>query len=729
MKTITFLFATCLIPIFSIGIFTNAFGQKPTMELTFSAENNGQYVPLNSILIENLTQGGDTTLNAPDTVLSLEYNTGINDMGLSKNSFSVSQNYPNPFTDHTKINIYLPEKDHIEITILNILGSEVGGFEKTLNQGNHSFIFYSGKEKYYVLFAKTSNETRAIKMVSLNMGGQVHCKLVYKGYDGISKIFKSKIAITNFGFSIGDELKYTAYSFFGESSIIDSPSNNKTYTFEYAATSLPSVTTGIVLNIGTTYADVEGEITDLGGSDVTQHGHCWSMNSNPTINDFKTDFGASSTPCNFSSNLVELNTTTTYFVRAYATNSAGTAYGNELSFITGQSITTPIVTTSNVTNITQSSAVSGGNVTSNGGSSVTARGVCWSTSQNPTISGSHTTNGTGTGSYTSNVTGLTENTTYYIRAYAANSEGTAYGNELSFTTGQNITTPVVITSTVSNITQNSAVSGGNITSNGGANVTARGVCWSTSQNPTISGSHTTNGTGMGSYTSNLTNLTSGTTYYERAYASNSAGTSYGNQVSFTTISLPTVTTNAITNITQNSATGGGNVTSGGGATITARGVCWSTSQNPTISGSHTTNGTGTGTFTSNLTNLNTTTTYYVRAYATNSAGTAYGNQQSFATSQGGPVLTGPSVATGPFEITWTYDWPTIGAYDDHYELELSYSPNSGFQVFVVYPDEDRTSPYTETIWPEAIDIGLTSALTCKFMSVFYSIKSPINWPA
>ena len=94
---------------------------------------------------------------------------------------------------------------------------------------------------------------------------------------------------------------------------------------------------------------------------------------------------------------------------------------------------------------------------------------------------------------------------------------------------------------------------------------------------------------------------------------------------------PTVTTTAISNIDKTTATGGGNVTADGGATITARGICWSTSQNPTISGDHTTDGTGTGSFTSAMTGLTANTTYYVRAYATNSAGTAYGEEVSFTT--------------------------------------------------------------------------------------------------
>jgi hypothetical protein len=92
-----------------------------------------------------------------------------------------------------------------------------------------------------------------------------------------------------------------------------------------------------------------------------------------------------------------------------------------------------------------------------------------------------------------------------------------------------------------------------------------------------------------------------------------------------------VTTTAISDIDRTTATGSGNVTADGGATVTARGICWSTTQNPTIAGSHTTDGTGTGSFTSSMTGLAANTTYYVRAYATNSAGTAYGEQVSFTT--------------------------------------------------------------------------------------------------
>lgn len=194
-----------------------------------------------------------------------------------------------------------------------------------------------------------------------------------------------------------------------------------------------------------------------------------------------------------------------------------------------------------VSDVTATTALCGGYISDDGGAAVTARGVCWSTSQNPTVSDSHTTDGDGTGSFTSNITGLNPLTTYYVRAYATNSAGTSYGSQVSFTTTEalaKVTTNVVSDVTIDNTNIN-ATCGGNVTDIGAYDVTARGVCWSTSQNPTISGSHTTDGNGLGSFTSNITGLTGGATYYVRAYATNSAGTAYGNQVSFT---LPLIDT-------------------------------------------------------------------------------------------------------------------------------------------------------------------------------------------
>jgi uncharacterized protein (TIGR02145 family) len=292
----------------------------------------------------------------------------------------------------------------------------------------------------------------------------------------------------------------------------------------------------------------------------------------------------------------------------------------------------PVVQTAATGTITPTTAESGGTVSDDGGAAVIERGLCWATTNNPTIAGNKLVLGNGSGSFSGNITGLAPATTYYVKAYATNANGTSYGSAVSFITlSQSV--PLVISTAISNLSQTTAVSGGTITSDGGQAVVARGVCWSTSQNPTTSNSKTSDGTGTGTYSSTLSGLSPNTTYYLRAYATNGLGTGYGNQLVFTTgtPTLATLTTAEVVNVSNNSANCGGNISNEGGS-VTARGVCWSTSPNPTIANSKTSDGTGGGLFTSFLTGLNAGTTYYVRAYATNASGTAYGDQKSFVTS-------------------------------------------------------------------------------------------------
>jgi len=422
--------------------------------------------------------------------------------------------------------------------------------------------------------------------------------------------------------------------------------------FQTIGIGFPVLTTKDVTDITANSAQSGGNITDAGNGNITARGICWNTTGNPTLED-NINYTTNGTGTGeFTAQLNSLNEGVQYYVAAYATNEEGTTYGGVKSFTTTD-LSTPTVSTANASNITINSATAGGEVTDDGNLTVIQRGVCWHTNSNPSMDNNlgYTTDGTGTGSFVSSINGLNQGTTYYFRAYAINAEGTAYGTIKEFTT-LNLELPTVSTNDISNIGTTYATGGGHISNDGNSTVTARGVCWNTTGSPTLGNSigYTSDGSGTGSFTSNITGLNEGTTYYVAAYASNSEGTAYGSIKSFSTleITLPTVTTTTPTDITNNSAISGGNVTNDGNSIVTARGVCWNTTGSPTLSNNdgYTTNGSGTGVFTSSLTGLDENTIYYVAAYATNSEGTSYGEMFSFIT------LTLPTViTTTPSEIT------------------------------------------------------------------------------
>lgn len=227
----------------------------------------------------------------------------------------------------------------------------------------------------------------------------------------------------------------------------------------------------------------------------------------------------------------------TYTYRLLAYNSAGNSlsYSNQATIITSDPIKIPIITTNDISSLSYTTAISGGSISSDGGSGITERGVVWGTSSSPTISlTTKTSDGSGNGNFSSSISNLSTNTTYYIRAYATNSAGTSYGQENSFKTLA-LTVPTLSSSSIINIKSTSAQGGGTITSNGGSTVTQRGVVWGTSPSPTISlTTKTSDGNGNGSFSSNIPSLVLNITYYVRAFATNSIGTGYGNEISFTT---------------------------------------------------------------------------------------------------------------------------------------------------------------------------------------------------
>jgi hypothetical protein len=295
------------------------------------------------------------------------------------------------------------------------------------------------------------------------------------------------------------------------------------------------------------------------------------------------------------------------------------------------------ITTIAASLINQTTATCGGILTSTGSGTILSRGICYSTSPNPTIADTKISNPGALGTFSCSLSGLTASTQYYVRAYASNSTGIRYGNEITFTTTSNaITLPILTTREATEITQTTASSGGEITSAGGATILARGVCWSTTSNPTITDNVIDAILSTGPFTSALINLEANTTYYVRAFATNISGTGYGNEITFTTSDtttniLPTITTTTVTDIFNTTAISGGNVLTEGSTPITARGICYSTIPNPiTLDDVIDSPGT-TGPFTSLLIDLDPGTVYYIRAFATNASGTAYGNEVTFTT--------------------------------------------------------------------------------------------------
>jgi hypothetical protein len=278
--------------------------------------------------------------------------------------------------------------------------------------------------------------------------------------------------------------------------------------------------------------DFYGRIINIGDEPIQDHGFCWSVRSSPSINSTRSRLGSREEIGVFTSSVTGLALDTKFYVRAYITTESGTEYGEEMSF-NSLPPNIPTVLTESVTDITGNSAQSGGEVTDNGGADVTSRGVCWGTATNPTISQAHTIDGSGIGTFTSAVKNLDCETTYYLRAYATNSAGAGYGNQVTFTTASCIFLPTVTTAIPTGLTQSSAICGGDVTSDGGAPVTARGICWSISPNPTLSDNTISSGSGTGSFTGTISGLICSNTYYARAYATNIIGTAYGPEVKLT----------------------------------------------------------------------------------------------------------------------------------------------------------------------------------------------------
>lgn len=299
----------------------------------------------------------------------------------------------------------------------------------------------------------------------------------------------------------------------------------------------------------------------------------------------------------------------------------------------------PTVALSNVENITEATATFKGGVISIGSSRITKHGFCWGKQENPEITVAEYCNFGDCGEakdmeYTANL--LEENTTYYVRAFAENNVGISYSNQMKFTTAEAPKKPEVQTGIANNIQSAQVDVSGKILKLGhNDGIIQHGHVWSRTADPTIDNTKTELGAAnaTGSFVSTITGLEPNVTYHVRAYATNSVGTSYGKDVTFTTATdIVTLTTSAAYDIIHNEATVAGSISYYGGNTIVERGVCWSIDKNPTISNSHKASSDKNARFEVRIDGLSELTNYHVRAYViTANDNIYYGNDMTFST--------------------------------------------------------------------------------------------------
>lgn len=277
-----------------------------------------------------------------------------------------------------------------------------------------------------------------------------------------------------------------------------------------------------------------------------------------------------------------------------------------------------------------------------------------------------------------------------------------------------IPTSSLTTNTISSIANTSAISGGNINATTDDVVIARGVVWSTTSSPTIDlSTKTVDGSGSGTFTSSITGLSLGTLYYVRAYATNSNGTDYGPQQSFTSLKAPTVAaTSAASSITYYNAIIGGNITADNGVAITARGFVYalaSITTNPTLSNSFVTIAGTTGSFTGTITGLAPSSTYYVSTYATNGQGTTYGSPINLTTPTAavGSGLTSGTAATSALAILTGFPsspdgvyWiniPSVGVQQVYCLMNSKYD-GGGWMLAMKAAETGNTFGYASSYW-------------------------------
>ena len=309
-----------------------------TVTLKFTGRDvENQYVRLNKVVINNLTKNWQETIWWPDTVLTMQNGTGVDDY-TENGGFALSQNNPNPFSGTTDVTLTVAEEGAVTLHIADVNGRTIVETQKfaSLQPGNHQFSISISTVGTYAMTARQNGKTSSIKMIC--NGGSGSNTINYLGEaQSLTYMLKST---TNKPFNYGDMMEYIGYATINGTEvesqrITQAQGTSQTFTLQFAVSQAqaPTVTTFTVTNISATTATCGGNVTTDGGTTVTARGVCWSSSTtNPTLNDSHKAYGSGSGA--FSFDISGLAANTTYYVKAYATYSEGTVYGTMKSFTT-----------------------------------------------------------------------------------------------------------------------------------------------------------------------------------------------------------------------------------------------------------------------------------------------------------------------------------------------------------------------------------------------------------
>ena len=395
--------------------------------------------------------------------------------------------------------------------------------------------------------------------------------------------------------------------------------------------SKPSLSATKVVDVKTTSALFTATVTDDGGAQISDVGFYYSIYPEVDILSAQ-KVSQQYTDNNFTLEVTDLDVSTDYYVKAFAVNAAGEVYNDVVSFKTASMA--PLVTTVGYSNVSTTSAEILGKVEDDYKEPIIECGFLWVKGESLQVVSSNKLQVDGNlGPFTAMLNDIDPNQIYSFCAYARNSQGTSYGEVLSFKT--EVALPELENIGYADVTSSSVTVSAKVVYYGGDAISKVGFLYGTSKDlDPLSSSIMSESYSEDLFTFNIKGLSRAKKYYVRPYAINSAGTAYGDVFSFTTLpELPVVETSDITDITDKSAVSGGVIWDDGGVDIISKGVVWSKRSNPTVDlQTKTEEGGGKSSFSSNIHSLLSGVTYYVRAYATNSRGTSYGEEKQFVVS-------------------------------------------------------------------------------------------------